>query len=1294
MLRSLLRPAASLYLFLLFAAASAGLAQTFRSAVVQEVSGTPTNLATADFNKDGHPDIVYQDAHTGGSLHVMQNNGSGTFTEVQQIAVLAGIGGKITAADVNNDGFPDLIVAYDGYDTLTIPPEFNVFLNNGNGTFGTAIASTYPITSGPDDPYYHLAVADFDKDGHMDFVFTSTGCGVCVMRGDGNGHFQPYVSSGAAFDADVFVGDFNEDGRPDFVVRNLFEVDLFLNQGSSFQQIKISPFLYQQQGLYVADINHDGHLDILYGSNYSLQAAMGLGDGTFVTNTVGALVAPILSVADTNGDGLADIISSSDIGPIAMIQNTSGKFSYTSLQGVAGGDKGLLSPVYADFDGDGLGDIITGATGALITMKGVANGTFAGATSFYTQSDALDVQITDFNRDGNPDVEVTAGGGSYYGSLYAFTGDGQGNFAESGQMSSGGLTYSGQSSIADFNGDGLPDVFNTGYIVYGSGTLGTFAQTPKQIAPLPTGNHPSGYSTVADFNEDGYPDALYSTASGGYGGGNYLVLAVSTGLNAYSSTILNVPATPLAVVAKDINHDGHVDLVVASTTQVFVYLGDGKGNLTLAQTLELGFSTMPSNGAYGPFADLEVADVDGDGNLDLLVPIQTMPLIRIFYGKADGTFEAPVSLTTQYPVGFVTVADIDLDGRQDLVLGGHGLVRILHGLGSRTFGAPQSLAGNSSPQKIRVADVNHDGNPDLIVPNGGINTFLDPGQSFTVLVNATAPAAPASSTTLTCLPSRINIGDTAQLTALVTASSGTPTGSITFTDNGATLSTLALANGSASIGYLGAVAGVHSLVASFTPTNNFSPSNASCQETVVGLPTTASLTATPTALQYGSPVTLTATVAATNAPGPSVPTGTVTFYSNGALLGSATLNNGVASLAASSLGVGVDNLTCSYGGNAIYLASNCNTVPATVDAAASSLTLTSSNNPAPALTPVTFTAQLSINGQHAAAGTVIALSINGQTINLTTDGTGSAKYTTTTLTSGTYPVTATTVATSTTQSSSAALSEVITANATATNLTIVPNPAYMSQLVTMTATVASPQAGVPTPVGSILFTDGTTTLSTQPLNSAGVATFSTSTLAVGTHPITASYVPAITSYASSTSTVVNEVILPSDFMITLSSASITLAPGSTGTVTVQLASVGNFAGPLTLTLGALPAYATASLKPTSVTLTAGSTATSTLTINTAMKAGNALPEKPGSKDLPLLFCGFFLLGLPVLAKSARKPVRLLLSLLLMMALQSTVGCTHSYYTLTTVSTGSYQLPVTATDANHNPKTAILTVIVK
>ena len=471
-------------------------------------------------------------------------------------------------------------------------------------------------------------------------------------------------------------------------------------------------------------------------------------------------------------------------------------------------------------------------------------------------------------------------------------------------------------------------------------------------------------------------------------------------------------------------------------------------------------------------------------------------------------------------------------------------------------------------------------------------TFAAASTSLVQVVNGYSTA-----TTLTCSPSSINISGTALLTAAVASSSGAPTGSIAFTDNGTSLATQALLNGSTSFTYTGSIAGTHTLTATYAPTGTFAPSSASCSEVVNALPTTSVLAVNPVTSAYGSPVTLTTTVSPAAPPGHGNPTGTVTFYNGATVIGTGTLANGVATLSVSSLPGGSNNLTCVYGGSYTYSTSNCNTVP-----------------------------------------------------------------------------------------------EVITAVPTSTLLTVKPNPAYLVQSVTMVATLSS-QTSAQVASGSVTFFDGTTSLGTPPVNASGTATFTTSTLAVGTHPITATFNPANTSFVTSSSPIVNEVILASGFTIALSPATITLPPGATGAVTIQLASVGNFAGPLTLSYGTLPTYATASINPSTVSLTADGTGSSSLALNTLLKSSNTLPAWPGSKAVSVVFAAFMVWLIPLRSSRHKRLARLLGVALLVVALQAITGCTNQWYIGNAVAAGTYQLPVTATDVNHNSQTATLTVVV-
>jgi len=187
-------------------------------------------------------------------------------------------------------------------------------------------------------------------------------------------------------------------------------------------------------------------------------------------------------------------------------------------------------------------------------------------------------------------------------------------------------------------------------------------------------------------------------------------------------------------------------------------------------------------------------------------------------------------------------------------------------------------------------------------------------------------------------------------------------------------------------------------------------------------------------------------------------------------------------------------------------------------------TLTSSQNPSTYEQPVTFTATVD------AAGSPLPASADGDTVtfrqgsNVLGTGSlnhGSARFTISTLTTGgTDNITAVYAGDSTYASStSAAVKQVVNPVTTSTSVSTSQNPSNVGQSVTFTATV-TPSESAGTPTGNVAFDDGSTVLATVAL-SGGVASYTTTTLAVGTDPITAVY-KGSTSFATSTSGAVNQ----------------------------------------------------------------------------------------------------------------------------------------------------------------------------
>ena len=195
---------------------------------------------------------------------------------------------------------------------------------------------------------------------------------------------------------------------------------------------------------------------------------------------------------------------------------------------------------------------------------------------------------------------------------------------------------------------------------------------------------------------------------------------------------------------------------------------------------------------------------------------------------------------------------------------------------------------------------------------------------------------------------------------------------------------------------------------------------------------------------------------------------------------------------------------------------------------ASTTTLVSNNNPSVPGQSVMFTAKVT-SVQGTPTGTVNFFDGTSTTPigSGTLDSTGVATFSTSTLTVGTHPITAVysgdkAFATSTSLGS---LSQVVTPVVTPTSTTTLVsnnNPSVSGQSVMFTATIAALSPGTGTPTGTVNFLDNNVQIGTGTL-SAGVATFSTSTLTVGTHPITAVY-SGDPNFTTSTSPVDNQIV--------------------------------------------------------------------------------------------------------------------------------------------------------------------------
>ena len=377
----------------------------------------------------------------------------------------------------------------------------------------------------------------------------------------------------------------------------------------------------------------------------------------------------------------------------------------------------------------------------------------------------------------------------------------------------------------------------------------------------------------------------------------------------------------------------------------------------------------------------------------------------------------------------------------------------------------------------------------------------------------------ATTTSLSSSANPSKLGAPVTFTATVSGGSS-PTGSVSFTSNGAAISgcsAVTLASSKAKCATTTLAGGTDAIVAAYSgDSNNGASTSAPLSQVVVTTATV--LNNSPASSIYGVPVVLTATVTSSTG---GTPAGNVTFYRGTSSLGTVALNgSGQATLNDSTLPVGTDTLSAKYVGNASYPTSTSSTVSQVVSIATTTTSLLNSPENSTYDQTVTFTATVTASNGLEPTGTVrffdgstqigsVALSSGVATLNYAKLPVGTLSITAEYLGNSDYST-----------STSPAVSQMVSPAATSTSLTTSPNPSTSGQAVTMTATVTSSNGLTPT--GTVRFYNNGTLIKAVSLKS-GVATLSYSSLPVGTDSITAVYV-ASTDYATSTSSPVVQTV--------------------------------------------------------------------------------------------------------------------------------------------------------------------------
>ncbi|MBX3229122.1 MAG: Ig-like domain repeat protein [Labilithrix sp.] len=377
--------------------------------------------------------------------------------------------------------------------------------------------------------------------------------------------------------------------------------------------------------------------------------------------------------------------------------------------------------------------------------------------------------------------------------------------------------------------------------------------------------------------------------------------------------------------------------------------------------------------------------------------------------------------------------------------------------------------------------------------------------------------------TATTLTSSLNpsvFGQSTTLTAKVTsATTAIPTGSVVFKSGGVAIATATLdASGSATTPFTAPSGGTHPVAAEYAGDSNFGASSDALDQVVSRAESALSLAASANPSRLGSNVTFTATVSAV-APATAIPTGEVVFTDDGTEIGRSDVGaSGAASLTLSSLGEGAHTIGASFAQTSDFGASSA-TLPHTVSQNATAISVASSPSPSKFGAVVTITATLG-GATTTPTGSVTFKAGASTLATVAVDASGLATTTTNALPFGDTLVVAEYGGDTNNDPGSASTTHVVEKGSTTIAVVSSANPATAGATVAFNATVLAGGASI---TGEIEFLDGATTLGTVAI-SGGSATFTTSTLTLGTHPITARYLGS-TQLDGSTSDVLSQEIV-------------------------------------------------------------------------------------------------------------------------------------------------------------------------
>ncbi|MEM7202380.1 MAG: VCBS repeat-containing protein [Planctomycetota bacterium] len=385
-----------------------------------------------------------------------------------------------------------------------------------------------------------------------------------------------------------------------------------------------------------------------------------------------------------------------------------------------------LAPLaLGDLDGDGRLDLVTAGTGdasrggTLEVLGGDGSSQFTPRQSLPIDWSATRLRLQDLDADGSLDVIALAVG---TGTVHVFLGDGQGNLLPQGWRLAAGAVA--DIAIADVIGaaagsaaDGIPDLLLAGgarlrvHAGAGDGTFAPTAASPNPLMLPASGGIAPRLVALETANLDS--GALAEVIALDAAGARAVVFRAAPGTMGAVWEIITLPGgvtDPSTVALGDLDGDGRTDLALA---------GGGDPAVMLLRRLPnpgtLAFEPRAMS-ADRPIARVHIADVDRDGRGDLITSSPARAAVDVYLRPWSATPPAKRALPATGSPFAIRSGDLDRDGRLDLVVTGSGtnVLSVYRGNATgRMVAAHEHATGHPGPEGVAATDLLRNGRAEL-----------------------------------------------------------------------------------------------------------------------------------------------------------------------------------------------------------------------------------------------------------------------------------------------------------------------------------------------------------------------------------------------------------------------------------------------------------------------------------------------------------------------------------------------------------------------------------------------------